>query len=146
MRGFGRGNTAVRTAAAAGVLLALVAGCTSGGGSTTAAASTGGADRPSAAPTTTPPAAPARLVITPRNGTDGQSVTAPVTVRAIGGTVSTVSLRNAEGKLVTGTFSSDRTTWTSTQPLGFDKHYSVAAVAANADGKTTKSASAFSTI
>jgi lipoprotein-anchoring transpeptidase ErfK/SrfK len=146
MRGFGRGNTAVRTAAAAGVLLALVAGCTSGGGSTTAAAGTGGADRPSAAPTTTPPAAPARLVITPRNGTDGQSVTAPVTVRAIGGTVSTVSLRNAEGKLVTGTFSSDRTTWTSTQPLGFDKHYSVAAVAANADGKTTKSASAFSTV
>ena len=137
MRGFGRGTAAV--------LLALVAGCTSGGGST-AAAGTGGAGQPSAAPTTSPPAAPARLVITPRNGSDGQSVTAPVTVRAVGGTVSTVSLRNAEGKLVTGTFNSDRTAWTSTQPLGYDKRYALAAVAANADGKTTRTTSEFSTV
>ncbi len=135
----------LRTAAAAGVLLALVAGCTSGGGPPTAAGA-GGVGQPSAAPTTSPPAAPAQLAITPRNGTDGQPVTAPVTVRAVGGTVSTVSLRNAEGKLVAGTFSSDRTTWTSAQPLGYDKRYSVAAVAANADGKTTRTTSAFSTV
>jgi lipoprotein-anchoring transpeptidase ErfK/SrfK len=145
MRGLGRGSTAVRTAAAAGVLLALVAGCT-GGGSTTSAAGTGGAGQPSAAPTTSPAAEPARLVITPRNGSDGQSVTTPVTVRALGGTVSTVSLRNGDGKLVAGTFSSDRTTWTSTQPLGYDKRYSIAAVATNADGKATRSTSAFSTV
>jgi lipoprotein-anchoring transpeptidase ErfK/SrfK len=146
MRGFGRGTAAVHTVAAAAVLLALVAGCTSDGGSTTAAAGTGGAGQPSAAPTTSPPAAPARLVITPRNGTDDQSVTAPVTVRAVGGTVSTVSLRNEEGKLVTGTFNSDRTAWTSTQPLGYDKRYALAAVAANADGRTTRTTSAFSTV
>jgi lipoprotein-anchoring transpeptidase ErfK/SrfK len=145
MRGLGRGSAAVRTVAASGVLLALVAGCTSGG-STRTAAGTGGAGQPSAAPTTTPPTAPARLVITPRDGTDGQSVSTPVTVRALGGTVSTVSLRNADGKLVTGMFSPDRTTWTSTEPLGYDKRYSVDAVAANADGKTTSSTSAFSTV
>jgi lipoprotein-anchoring transpeptidase ErfK/SrfK len=146
MRAFGRGSAVVRTAAAAGVLLALVAGCTSGGGSTTSAAGTGGADRPTAAPTTTPPAEPARLVITPRDGSADQSVTAPVTVKAMGGTVSTVSLRNAEGKPVSGTFNADRTAWTSTEPLGYDKSYSVAAVAANADGRTTRTTSSFSTV
>ena len=34
-------------------------------------------------------------------------MTAPVTVRAVGGTVSTVSLRNADGKLVAGTFNAE---------------------------------------
>ena len=147
MRGFCRGTAAVRAAAVAGALVALVAGCTSGGGSTAAqAAGTGGAGKRSAAPTTTPPAAPARLTITPRNGSADQPVTTPVTVRAVGGTVSTVSLRNADGKLVAGTFSADRTTWTSTEPLGYDKDYSLAAAAANADGRTTRSTSAFSTV
>ena len=148
MRGFCRGTTAVRTAAVAGALVALVAGCTGGGGSTTTAqaAATGGAATPSAAAPTSPAAAPARLTITPRNGSDGQSVTTPVTVRAAGGTVSTVSLRNSDGELVAGTFSADRTTWTSTEPLGYDKSYSLAAVAANADGRTTRSSSAFSTV
>jgi lipoprotein-anchoring transpeptidase ErfK/SrfK len=147
MRGFCRGTAAARTAAVAGALVVLVAGCTGGGGSTTpAAAGTGGAVTPSAAPTTSPPTALARLAITPRDGTDGQSVTTPVTVRAVGGTVSTVSLRNADGELVAGTFSPDRTSWTSTEPLGYDKHYTLAAVAANADGRTTRSSSAFSTV
>jgi lipoprotein-anchoring transpeptidase ErfK/SrfK len=146
MRGFCRGTAAVRTAALAAGLVVLVAGCTGGGGSSTAAAGTGGADTPSAAPTTTPPAAPARLTITPRDGTDGQSVTTPVTVRVVGGTVSTVSLRNPDGKLVAGTFSADRTRWTSTELLGYDKRYSLSAVAANADGMTTRSTSAFSTV
>jgi lipoprotein-anchoring transpeptidase ErfK/SrfK len=137
----------VRVAAVAGALVALVAGCTSGGGSTTPqAAGTGGAGKPSAAPTTSPPAALARLTITPHDGTEGQPVTTPVTVRAAGGTVSTVSLSNADGKLIAGTFNSDRTTWTSTEPLGYDKSYSLAAVAANADGKTTRTTSAFSTV
>jgi lipoprotein-anchoring transpeptidase ErfK/SrfK len=148
MRGFCRGNAVVRAAAVAGALVALVAGCTSGGGSTSTAqaAGTDGAAKATAVPATSPPAALARLTITPRNGSDGQSVTAPVTVRAVGGTVSTVNLRNPDGKLVAGTFSTDRTTWTSTEPLGYDKSYSLAAVAANADGKTTTTTSAFSTV
>src|SRR6185312_12153285 len=78
MRGFCRGNAVVRAAAVAGALVALVAGCTSGGGSTSTAqaAGTDGAAKATAAPTS-PPAALARLTITPRNGSDGQSVTTP---------------------------------------------------------------------
>ena len=84
---------------------------------------TGGAGPAVGRATTSPPAALARLTITPRDGSEGQSVTAPVTVRAAGGTVSTVSLRNGDGKLVAGTFSADRTAWTSTELLGYDKSY-----------------------
>ena len=148
MRGFCRGNAVVRAAAVAAALVVPVAGCTSGGGSATTAqaAGTDGAARASVAPTTKPAAPLARLTITPRNGSDGQPVTTPVTVRAVGGTVSTVSLRNADGELVAGRFSSDRTTWTSTEPLGYDKAYSLAAVAANAEGRTSRSTSAFSTV
>src|SRR6185437_1793607 len=136
MRGFGRGTAALRTMAVAGALVALVAGCSGGGGgpaTTAQAAGTGGAGaKPTAlgAPKTTPPMALARLTVTPRDGSDGQAVTTPVTVRAVGGTVSSVSLRNGDGTLVAGTFSADRTRWTSTEPLGYDKSYSLAAVAA----------------
>jgi lipoprotein-anchoring transpeptidase ErfK/SrfK len=154
VRGSARGSVRVRTVAAAGLLLALVAGCTGGGGSTTAAQGPsgggGGAVQPStvptAVPTTTPPAEPARLVISPRNGTSGQSVATPVTVTSVGGTVSAVTLRNGDGKAVAGRFNADRTAWTSAEPLGYDKSYSVSAVAANADGKTVKGSSAFSTV
>jgi lipoprotein-anchoring transpeptidase ErfK/SrfK len=147
VRGWTRGSAVVRAGAAVGMLVALVAGCTSGGGATTAAAGTAGAGAaPSAAATTTPPAAPARLSISPPTGSKGASVATPVTVRAAGGTVSTVSLRNGDGKPVAGTFNADRTAWTSTEPLGYAKTYSLAAVAANADGKTTRSTSAFTTV
>jgi lipoprotein-anchoring transpeptidase ErfK/SrfK len=138
--------------AAAGLLLALVAGCSGGsGGTTTAAAQApGGGGRaasPSApAPTTTPAAEPARLVISPRTGTTGQSVAAPVTVKAVGGTVSGVTLRNEAGEEVKGTLNSDRTTWTSAEALGYDNSYSLSAVAANADGKTVRAASSFETV
>jgi lipoprotein-anchoring transpeptidase ErfK/SrfK len=138
--------------AAAGLLLALVAGCSGGsGGTTTAAAQApGGGGRaasPSApAPPTTPAAEPARLVISPRTGTTGQSVAAPVTVKAVGGTVSGVTLRNEAGEAVKGTLNADRTTWTSAEALGYDNSYSLSAVAANADGKTVRAASSFETV
>ncbi len=149
-RGSARGSTAVRSVAAAGLLLALVAGCTSGGSTTAAQGPSGGGGAatgsPSAAATTTPPAEPARLVISPRDGAAGQSVATPVTVKAVGGTVSAVTLRNGDGAAVRGAFNADRTGWTSAESLGYDKSYSVAAVAANADGKTVSGTSAFTTV
>jgi lipoprotein-anchoring transpeptidase ErfK/SrfK len=150
--GFGRGTTKVRVAVAAGALVALVAGCSGGGGGGSTAAGPGGGtgngpgSTSAAAPTTTPAAEPAVLALTPRNGATGQSVTAPVTVRATGGTISAVTLRNGDGKAVRGTLSPDKTSWTSAEALGYDKSYSVSAVAANADGRTTKATSAFTTV
>ncbi|HST67212.1 MAG TPA: Ig-like domain-containing protein [Mycobacteriales bacterium] len=149
-RGFARGRAGVRSLAAAGVLIALVAGCTNSGSSTSAQGPDGGggaaASPSSAAPTTEPAAAPARLAISPKNGATGLSVAAPVTVKVTGGTVSAVALRNGDGEAVKGAYNADRTVWTSAEALGYDKTYSVSATAANADGKTVKATSAFSTV
>ncbi|HEY6747424.1 MAG TPA: Ig-like domain-containing protein [Mycobacteriales bacterium] len=135
------------------MLIALVAGCTNSGPSASAQGPSGGgggASPSSAAPTTPPPtpppAAPAKLVISPRDGAAGLSVAAPVTVKVTGGTVSAVTVRNGDGEAVRGAFNADRTAWTSAEPLGYDKSYSVSATAANADGKTVKASSAFSTV
>ena len=148
-RGSARGRAGVRSLAAAGVLIALVAGCTDSGSSTSAqgpGGGGGGASPSSAAPTTPSPAAPAKLVISPRDGTAKQSVAAPVTVTVSGGTVSAVTVRNGDGEAVKGAFNAAKTAWTSAEPLGYDKSYSVSATAANADGKTVKATSAFSTV
>src|SRR5829696_9217308 len=134
VRGSGRGTVRRgvirwRVVAAAVLLTALVAGCSTGSGQAGPPGPTGGpaaADPTTAAPTT--PAAPlAALAITPKNGAEGQSVSRPVTVRATGGRLSVVSVRNGDGQAVEGTMSADRTTWTSTEPLGYDKTYSISA-------------------
>jgi len=147
--GFARGSAGLRLLAAAGVLIALVAGCTDGGSSTSAQGPDGGgpaATSTSAAPTTPPPAAPAKLVISPRDGAAGQSVAVPVTVEVTGGTVSNVTVRNGDGAAVKGALNAEKTVWTSAEPLGYDKSYSVSATAANADGKAVKANSAFKTV
>ena len=145
----GRGGRArIRVATGAVLLLALDAGCT-GGGSGSGSGSGGppspGSASPAAAPPT-PPAAPARLVVSPRNGTEGHSVIQPVVVKVQAGTLSSVSVRNADGKAVRGALSADKTSWTSTEPLGYDRTYSVNAVAANQDGRPTRASTEFSTV
>lgn len=146
-----RGGGRARTRAAAVVLLALalVAGCM-GGGSGSGSGATGplGAASGSSAPAeTTPPAAPAaKLAISPHNGTEGFSVVKPVVVTAQAGTLSSVAVHNADGKPVRGTLTADKTSWSSSEPLGYDRTYSVNAVAANADGKPTRAASTFTTV
>ena len=140
---------------AAGVLLAvLAAGCSGGsgdapddpGGGVAAGVTPSTSAPPATAPATAPAAAPATLSITPKNGAEGQPVAEPVTVTAGGGTLSVVSVRNGDGRTIEGALSPDRTSWTSTEPLGYDRSYSVSATATNADGVTTKRTSAFSTV
>lgn len=136
----------MRGAGAAVLLLALVAGCTGSGSSTASGPPGPGGGSTAAAPTTTPAAEPATLAIVPRNGAAAQPVAQPVKVTASAGTLTTVTLRNGDGEPVRGALSADRTVWTSAEPLGYDKTYSVAAVAENADGVATKGASNFSTV
>src|SRR5215218_3467050 len=128
VRGSGRGTVRrgvarARVAVAAVLLTTLVAGCSGGSGQVDPPGPAGGlrADPTTAAPTTTPAADPATLAISPKDGSEGHPVTRPVTVTASGGTLSAVSLRNGDGQAVEGALSADRTTWTSTEPLGYDK-------------------------
>jgi lipoprotein-anchoring transpeptidase ErfK/SrfK len=131
-------------AAAAAVLLALAAaGCT---GTPSGSTPGGPSDTPSAAATTTPARPPARLAVVPPDGTEDVSPVQPVVVTAQAGRLTSVAVRNAEGKAVRGALSADRTKWTSAEPLGYDKTYSVDAGATNADGRATRSTTRFSTL
>jgi lipoprotein-anchoring transpeptidase ErfK/SrfK len=47
---------------------------------------------------------------------------------------------------VRGTLNAGRTTWTSAEPLGYDKTYSISATAANSQGKPTTRRASFSTV
>jgi len=123
----------------------VVAGCT-GGGSGAGPGPLGQSGSPSAAPTTSPPAPAARLAVSPRDGTEGYSVLKPVVVTARAGTLTSVSVRNADGRPVRGSLNAARTSWSSAEPLGYGRTYSVAAVATNADGKPTQADATFSTV
>jgi len=145
-RGGGDRGTAVAVAV---LLLALVAGCTGGSGSGPGVLDPlDGAGSGTASPqaSTRPPEPPARLAVVPRNGTQGVSPLQPVVVTAETGALTSVVVRNADGQPVRGSLSGDRTRWTSAEPLGYDKTYSVNAQAANADGKATQAATSFTTL
>jgi lipoprotein-anchoring transpeptidase ErfK/SrfK len=143
---------------AVGVLAVALAGC--GGGGTPVASTAGGAagsgpaggstaagPGPTHPDTTTPApkAAPARLTVSPADGASGVSPGRPVSVTAAGGTLTSVTVTNQGGKPVRGTLSAGGRTWTSAEKLGYDKGYSIRAVAANADGATARVTSSFST-
>lgn len=128
------GRGPVRLALAAGaVLLALGACTTTGVGPSAQSESTGRST--SSAVTTTPVAGPASIQVNPPLGTADYPPGDPLTVQAAGGTLTVVTVRTANGVPVPGTLSADRTTWTAGELLGYDRSYSVAARAQNADGQ-----------
>ncbi len=74
------------------------------------------------------------------DGAIGVPVETPVTVTAGGGVLGEVSLTNAAGKSVDGELSPDGVTWSSTEPLGYNKQYTLKARAHGLDGITRTSA------
>jgi lipoprotein-anchoring transpeptidase ErfK/SrfK len=145
--GVGRVSAGRRTLAVGCVLvLAVLAGC---GGSDAAAPASpqrgGTADRSTDMQAVrTVPAA--RLAFRPGDGAHDVSPLTPVVVRAAGGTLGDVAVRNVEGRSVKGRLSADRRTWTSTEPLGYSRSYAVTAVATNSAGRQTSVTSRFSTL
>ena len=109
--------------------MSLLAGCT---------IATGGAadDDPAAA----------RVVQSP--GPDARNVNpvAPISVRVEQGTLETVALTNAAGRAVQGALSPDRTSFTVTEPLGYDATYTWSGTALGADGDTVPVAGGFTTL
>ncbi|HJQ46461.1 MAG TPA: Ig-like domain-containing protein [Amycolatopsis sp.] len=120
----------------AGFLLAgvlVLSACTSGNsGNSTSNGGTGNSGQPSSA-------APAVAVsIEPANATNINPTT-PIVVKAANGTLTDVTVTNAaKGTKVNGTLSTDKTTWTSKDVLGYASTYSVDAHAADSSGKTTE--------
>jgi len=130
-----------------GLSAALLAGC---GSPPTAGQPTGGGQGGrsgqdnQAQPQPPPPAV--RLAVVPGDKVAGVSPIEPVTITADGGRLTEVALTNPDGKRVRGELSADGTRWTSAEPLGYGKTYSVAATGASADGRTASTVSTFTTL
>ncbi|MFC0315918.1 Ig-like domain-containing protein [Gordonia phosphorivorans] len=61
----------------------------------------------------------------------------PIVVKASEGALSKVTIPKADGKPLKGTFSDDNATWTSTEPFGYGRSYTVTAEAVGVGGQTT---------
>ncbi|GLY66139.1 hypothetical protein Atai01_27580 [Amycolatopsis taiwanensis] len=109
--------------------LALSA-CTSGG----SGGNTGGPQSPSVEA----PAA-VSLSITPAADAKDVNPAAPIVVKADKGTLTDVTVTNtAKNKPVAGSFSADKTTWTTSEPLGYGSTYSITAKGVDNAGKTAE--------
>ncbi len=121
------------------VAVVALAGCSAGkGGGNSSGGEGGGAPEPAAAAAT--------VAITPATGAANVSVANPVSVTAANGLLESVVVTNSAGHQVRGAVSPDKTKWTSAEPLGYNKAYSVSAVAVNTEGKKTTAASRFTTV
>jgi len=87
-----------------------------------------------------------KLTITPADRAVDVSPAQPVMVTAADGKLTEVVMTSPAGKPVKGTISRDHSTWTSAEPLGYGKAYSVTATGTGVDGKPNSMASTFTTV
>lgn len=101
-----------------------VGASTSSAGTPPADPATGG----SSSSPTAPPAKPVRIVATPGTRTDLNPLT-PIHLTAKNGTLTSVQLLSSDGAKVSGTLSADKTTWQTSEVLGYGKTYKLVAKA-----------------
>jgi len=81
-----------------------------------------------------------KLSASVKDGAVGVSVDQPVTVTAQGGVLGAVTMVNdSSGTQVTGRLSPDGVTWSTTEPLGYNKTYTISAQSLGLGGMTTES-------
>uniref|UniRef100_A0A5Q5CLQ0 ErfK/YbiS/YcfS/YnhG family protein n=1 Tax=Mycobacterium sp. (strain JLS) TaxID=164757 RepID=A0A5Q5CLQ0_MYCSJ len=85
-----------------------------------------------------------RLQASVSDGAVGVPVDSPVTVAAADGVLGAVSMVNEEGNLVDGQLSPDGLTWATTEPLGYNKQYTLNAEARGLGG-TARNSMTFAT-
>jgi lipoprotein-anchoring transpeptidase ErfK/SrfK len=71
---------------------------------------------------------------------------APVSVQVSDGWFQKVALTNSSGKVVAGSFNSDRTVYTTTEPLGYDATYTWSGSAVGHNGKAVQLTGKFTTV
>ncbi|HEU5271144.1 MAG TPA: Ig-like domain-containing protein [Jatrophihabitans sp.] len=89
---------------------------------------------------------PAKLSISAAPGATDVSPVVPIKVAVTDGSISSVVMTNADGKVIKGALAPDRSSWSSAEDLGYGKTYQLRAVAANAEGKQTSESSSFTTV
>lgn len=133
---------------AVGLVAALLAGCSSGSesGSAAAAGDTGVADSSTARTSTQPPVPAAAFVLAPGDKAADVSPSEPVKVTVANGRITDVVLANADGRPIKGQLSTDGSSWSSTETLGYGKSYTVTASGMGTDGKPATATSTFTTL
>jgi lipoprotein-anchoring transpeptidase ErfK/SrfK len=92
-----------------------------------------------------PPPSPS-VKFTPANAAADVPPTAPVGLQVSDGWFQRVALTNPEGKVVAGTLSRDRSTFTTTEPLGYGVRYTWGGSMVGRDGKAVPVAGDFTTV
>jgi lipoprotein-anchoring transpeptidase ErfK/SrfK len=110
--------------------LLLVSACTTGSGSKTAR----GGSSSTPAPTTTTAPITTTVTMNPPDGSTDVNPLTPLVVTAAQGTMSSVTVENADGKQVQGTLAPDGLTWTSAEPFGYARTYTVTAETTSVEG------------
>ncbi|MFE9251432.1 Ig-like domain-containing protein [Streptomyces sp. NPDC007088] len=88
----------------------------------------------------------ARIKITPKDGSSAASINNAARVSVAQGTLTTVSVKSADGKDVPGTFSSDKTSWKPSEQLERSTTYKVVAAAKDKDGRVAHENGSFTTV
>src|SRR6476660_5838744 len=79
-----------------------------------------------------------KLTASVKDGAVGVSVESPVTVSAEDGVLGAVSMVNADGEPVAGRLSQDGLTWATSEPLGYNKRYTLNAQSLGLGGVTSR--------
>ena len=96
--------------------------------------------------TSKPPVVPATFTISPQPGNTTLSPRTPIVIKAAHGTLDGVELVKADGAPVKGALNAARTTWTLTEPLGYDASYELRGRAVAANGKPTPISGSYQTV
>ncbi|HEX4726952.1 MAG TPA: Ig-like domain-containing protein [Jatrophihabitans sp.] len=100
----------------------------------------------SASPSSHGPDGPAVVTISAAAGAVDVNPVVPIKVAVAGGALNKVSLTSQAGLAVKGTLAAGGTSWSSAEPLGYGKSYSLSATALNPAGKPTTATSSFTTV
>jgi lipoprotein-anchoring transpeptidase ErfK/SrfK len=79
-----------------------------------------------------------KLIASVTDGAVGVSVDSPVTVSAEDGVLGAVTMMNEDGEPVAGKLSRDGLTWATTEPLGYNKQYTLTAESLGLGGATSR--------
>ncbi|MFD0690499.1 L,D-transpeptidase [Actinomadura fibrosa] len=129
----GRARTA--SAAIVAAVAVTIAGCSSGGGGKDGDSGGGGKGD-----------APAKLAIAPATGTKGVAPDQPVTVKADGGKLTSVTLTYGKNQKAEGKLAADGKSWQSARNLRPSTTYTVTAQGSGDGGKPVTATSTFTTL
>jgi lipoprotein-anchoring transpeptidase ErfK/SrfK len=137
----------VSSAAIFGLLVGVVSACTA-----KKEAGAAGAGAPSASSSASPGVSsspevpPAVLTFAPQRGAVDVNPTTPVTVRVGGGVLVGVTVKNPAGVVLKGAMAANKLSWSSVEPLGYDRSYAVTVKTTDAAGRAAVETTRFSTL